>query len=332
MKTIKNNHFVKHGSELVDILTYNKFVLFILFFCIAFSAFLFVSDAPQSFEANTLVVIEDGVTVKQVANILKEKNIVRSTSLFSLRIQLSEQQIIKSGTYLFNERENVFEVSRRLMEGDFGVPVKQVTITEGMTVKEIAERLEGRFPRFNSSKFVNLALKYEGYLFPDTYNFNLYVDENEVIEIARDNFNKKISRIENQILASGKSLNEIITMASIVEKEATKDTIQEVTDVLWNRINIGMRLEVDAVFVYSIGKNSRTVTLNEMRDRSNPYNTYVHEGLPPTPISNPGLESIMASIHPNPTEYIFFLTGNDGEMYFATDFDGHKQNRKLYLD
>ena len=148
----------------------------------------------------------------------------------------------------------------------------------------------------------------------------------------KDNFNNKISKIQDQIDASGKTLNDIVTMASIVEREATKDTIQEVSDVLWKRINLDMRLEVDAVFVYSIGKNSYNVTLDELRDKNNPYNTYVHKGLPPTPISNPGIESILSSVHTKPTEYIFFLTGRDGKMHFSTDFDGHIQNRKLYLD
>lgn len=331
-KIIKNNHFIKHGRELFDVLTYNKFVFFVLFSCIIIAIFLFISDAPQNFRPDTIIIIEPGMTVKQVSITLKEQNIIRSSELFNLRIQLSEQKIIKSGTYLFSERQNVFVISKRLMEGNFGVPIKQVTITEGMTVREIAKRMEDKFPLFNSAKFLNLALKYEGYLFPDTYNFNLYVNETEVIETIRKNFNNQIALIEDEIEASGKSLNDIITMASIVEKEATKDTLQQVSDVLWNRINMGMRLEVDAVFVYSIGKNSHTVTLSEMRDEENPYNTYAHVGLPPTPISNPGIESILASVHTNPTEYIFFLTGKDGEMYFASDFDGHKKNRRLHLD
>jgi UPF0755 protein len=121
-------------------------------------------------------------------------------------------------------------------------------------------------------------------------------------------------------------------MASIVEKEATRDTIQEVTDVLWKRIEEEMPLQVDATFVYSIGKNSFTVTRDEMKDEEDPYHTYVHLGLPPTPISNPGLDTILASINHRPTKYFFFLTGRDGRMYFAVDFAGHKRNRSLYLD
>jgi UPF0755 protein len=331
-KNLKNNHFIKHGTELFELLTHNRFVLFVICFCITLAVFLFISDAPQNFRPDTLIKIEEGVTVKQMANILKKENIIRSTTLFNLRVQLSEYKVIKAGEYLFEERENVFTVSRRLMEGDFGIPIIQVTITEGMTVREIAERMASRFPKFNSAKFINLASKYEGYLFPDTYNFNLFIDEVKIIEIMRDNFDKRISEIQDQIDSSTRTLNEIITMASIVEKEATRETIQEVSDVLWNRINIGMRLEVDAAFVYSINKNSFTVTMAELRDENNPYNTYVHTGLPPTPISNPGMESILASINTNPTDYVFFLTGRDGEMYFANDFDTHIKNRILYLD
>jgi UPF0755 protein len=218
------------------------------------------------------------------------------------------------------------------MNSEFGIPVKDVTISEGMTVQEIATRMSHNFPKFDTENFLNLALKYEGYLFPDTYRFSLNVNELQVIEAMRENFNTKIFSIKTEIENSGKTLDEIITMASIVEKEASRETIQEITDVLWHRIEIGMLLQVDATFVYSINKNSFTVTKTEMRDETDPYNTYIHRGLPPTPISNPGMESILASINNNKTENIFFLTGWDGEMYFASDFDGHIRNRRLHLN
>jgi UPF0755 protein len=97
-------------------------------------------------------------------------------------------------------------------------------------------------------------------------------------------------------------------------------------------MEIDMLLQVDATFVYSIGKHSFTVTKDEMQDAENLYNTYRHRGLPPTPISNPGLESIRASLYPESTENLFFLTGQDGNMYYATNFEGHKSNRILYLN
>lgn len=305
---------------------YLVFVVFVLWL-----GFSFLVDSPSSFKEEVIVEIPEGVSVKEASNILKENKVIRSRTIFNVVLQMSGGKVV-AGEYLFSKTESVFSVADRLSNGKYGIPIKTVTLSEGMTVMEMAERLEYNFPNFNTDNFINLALKYEGYLFPDTYRFSANVSEVDVIETLRETFDIKVSEIRSEIEASGKTLDEIVTMASIVEKEATRDTIQEVTDVLWHRIDIGMALQVDATFVYSIGKNSFTVTKTEIRDEDNEYNTYTHKGLPPTPISNPGLDAIKASISPNPTEYLFFLTGRDGQMYFAVDFDGHRLNRARYLD
>lgn len=332
LKNKKKNRLVGHISDLWELLTYNKAALVVLIATVIIGAFMFKIDTPRNFTPGLILTIEDGSSVKQVADILYENNIIKSPTIFNIYVQLKGDSIVFSGDYLFDEKQTVFEVANRIMNSKYGIPIIQVTITEGMTVREIAERMESRFPKFNTSNFLNLASVYEGYLFPDTYRFSMNVNEVQVIETMRENFNNRISAVKDDILKSGRTLNDIITMASIVEKEATRDTIQEVSDVLWNRIEVGMLLQVDATFVYSIGKNSFTVTRAEMQDETDLYNTYVHIGLPPTPISNPGMAAIMASIYSNPTDYLFFLTGRDGEMYFARNFEEHIINRRRYLD
>jgi UPF0755 protein len=263
---------------------------------------------------------------------LKDEGVIRSRTFFELLVQFMGNRTVKAGDYLFSDPQSIFTVANRISEGIYGIPSKEITLAEGMTVIEMSERLASRLPNFNEDNFIKIALKYEGYLFPDTYKINALADEIDVIEMLRNNFNDKVEGLREEIEASGRTLDEIVTMASIVEKEATRDTIQEVSDVLWHRMDIDMVLQVDATFVYSIGKHSFTVTKEEMRDEDNPYNTYVYKGLPPTPISNPGLAAIKANIKSNQTDYLYFLTGRDGEMYFAADFDGHRRNRALYLD
>jgi UPF0755 protein len=326
------NHFITELKELWDLISHSKPTMVFIILSILLTFFLIKIDTPRKFVPGTIVEIEEGSSVKQAAETLVEENIIKSSSIFNFYIQFSNNKTIAAGEYLFEEDANVFTVAQRLMKGDYGIPIKEVTLSEGMTVHEMGIRLASNFPKFNEQNFLNLALKYEGYLFPDTYRFSLNVDEFQIIETMRDNFNARLLPIREQIENSGKTLDEIITMASIVEKEATRETIQEVSNVLWHRMDLEMLLQVDATFVYSIDKNSFTVTKDEMRDESDEYNTYVHLGLPPTPISNPGMESILASINAEPTEYLFFLTGRDGEMYFAETFDGHKENRRRYLD
>jgi len=128
------------------------------------------------------------------------------------------------------------------------------------------------------------------------------------------------------------TLHEVLTMASIIEKEVrTPEDMKLVSGVLWKRIEVGMPLQVDAPFIYYNGKNSYTLTKEDLSD-DHEYNTYKNKGLPPTAITNPGLDSIRAAITPTNTEYLYFLSDKSGNMYYAKNFEGHKRNRELYLE
>jgi UPF0755 protein len=160
------------------------------------------------------------------------------------------------------------------------------------------------------------------------------VTTEEIIDTLEKTFKQKINTPETKqkVKELNRSLEEIIIFASIVEKESTKDAQQEVANILWERLNIDMPLQVDATFVYSINKGTFDLTQEDLKNGYNPYNTYTHKGLPPTPIGNPGLSSIEAVLNPTSTENLYFLTGKDGEMYYASNFEQHKRNRALYLD
>lgn len=130
---------------------------------------------------------------------------------------------------------------------------------------------------------------------------------------------------------SGRTLNEIITMASLIEEEAnTKESRRIISGILWQRIKQGMRLQVDAVFPYIMNKFSLQLTKEDLMDDS-PYNTYRYAGLPPGPISNPGWDSIYAAIYPAKTSYLYYLSDREGNMYYAKTFEEHKANKAKYL-
>ena len=185
------------------------------------------------------------------------------------------------------------------------------------------------FYNITEEEFIEKALPSEGYLFPDTYYFPENARAEEVIQKLKLTFDEKIAE-NKEILSSEKTLKDIVIMASIIEKEATKDSMQEVSDILWHRIDINMPLQVDAGFVYERDKHTFELSLEDLQTDS-PYNTYVRYGLTPTPISNPGIQALKAAAFPRKTENLYFLTGYDGEMYYAQTLKQHEANKDKYL-
>jgi UPF0755 protein len=223
----------------------------------------------------------------------------------------------------------MFEVLRRISKGEYGIEVKRITVIEGLTTSEMAELFSKEFYNISKEDFIEKALPYEGYLFPDTYYFVENITSEEIISKMRTTFDEKIAE-EKDILTSKKSLKDIVIMASIIEKEATYDSMQEVSNILWHRIDIDMPLQVDAGFVYERGKHTFELSLEDLRTDS-PYNTYVRYGLTPTPIANPGIQALRAAAFPETTKNLYFLTGDDGEMYYAQTLKEHEANKEKYF-
>ena len=147
----------------------------------------------------------------------------------------------------------------------------------------------------------------------------------------RENFDAKISSLSADINTSGHSISDTVIMASIVEKEARTSTNRKiVAGVLWNRLALGMPLQVDAVFGYIFNRDTYSPSLADLKTES-PYNLYLHIGLPPGPIDNPGLDSLLAALHPTKTNYFYYLTDPNGVMHYATTFAEHQANQMKYL-
>ncbi|MBI3458735.1 endolytic transglycosylase MltG, partial [Candidatus Azambacteria bacterium] len=175
-------------------------------------------------------------------------------------------------------------------------------------------------------------LDYEGYLFPDTYR--IFKDESlkYLIEKIFNNLDSKLTvDLRNEIRSQGKTIFEIITMASIIEKEVkTPDDKKIVAGILWKRLSVNMPLQVDASLGYITGKTSRQLTKNDL-SLTSPYNTYTYRGLPRGPISNPSLESIMAATYPQESEFWYYLSTKNGQTIFSKNFEDHKKAKQKYL-
>ena len=198
-------------------------------------------------------------------------------------------------------------------------------------MKDMGVQIKKNIPSFDNATFYNMAKSFEGYLFPDTYFFYSNVTPDQVIETLRNNFNQKIKTALLDIQASGKSLQDVITMASIVEREATSSTDRKmIAGVLWKRISISMPLQVDPPFYYILGKDSSQITLKDLAMDS-PYNLYKNKGLPPTPITNPGMSSILATVNPTTSNNLFFLSDKKGAIHYAPTYEGHVANKLKYL-
>lgn len=286
--------------------------------------------APHAFPAGQLVTIEDGMTVQDAARILEEKNIIASSFLFNFLAGHFSAVGVRSGTYSFEKKLPVFSVVYRVAYGITGAPLIRVTVPEGATTREIAQLFADAVPGFSAERFRALATSKEGYLFPETYIVAPGITEEAVVALMERTFSEKIVAIQDEIDAFGKPLQDVVTMASILEKEARLyETRQTVAGILWKRIEIGMALQVDAVFGYIYDTETFSPTFNQLTATDSPYNTYQHKGLPPGPISNPGLEALKAAVNPIKTSYLYYLTGSDGTMHYSRTFDEHVANRRF---
>lgn len=285
---------------------------------------------PLHFKRGTIVTVSKGQSVKQIAQQFKSHGIIQSEAVFTnLIVIFNLDSKIVSGDYVFKDKVSTLEVIKRLSRGDYQILAKRVTLIEGLTAREMSEVFASNFYTVPADAFLAVASSSEGYLFPDTYYFPENVKADEIVQKLTLTFNEKIAE-HPEILRSEKSLKDIVIMASIIEKEATTESMQEVSNILWNRIMEGMPLQVDAGFVYERGKHTFELSLDDLKEDS-PYNTYVRLGLTPTPISNPGIQALLAAAFPEPTENFYFLTGYDGEMYYAKTLKEHDANKEKYL-
>lgn len=314
-----------------------------------------VNSAASTVSMPVPVTIAKGAAGSAVTGQLAELKLLSSPWVFDLYVYAKgASRKIQAGEYLLDRKMSMAEIVDIITQGQVVDDQRPVTVIEGWTNQQIGERLgmeefaaalatgDFEFAFHDDARFFN----YQGFLFPDTY----LVDRDEgaagAVKKMLANFESKISeQVLDDIRSSGRGLGEVIIVASIVEKEVGRNTdrltgedlelMQRerrlVASVLYNRLKQGMPLQSDATVNYVTGKKDRRPLLEDTKVQS-PYNTYQVTGLPPTPISNPGLDAIMAAIYPATSDYLYFLNSPDGTAYFARTLQEHNQNRAKYLE
>ncbi|MDD5639490.1 MAG: endolytic transglycosylase MltG [Candidatus Pacebacteria bacterium] len=294
--------------------------------------------------------ITSGERAKEIAQKLKDKKFIINDFTFLINLYLeNKQNTIQSGDYLLAQNMSVNKIIEIITSGK--TSARKLTIVEGWTLKDIALELE-KIELANAEEFYKItgapamdysnkvskpkdfskeftflsdkpqSLGLEGYLYPDTYYLTSEDSIENIIKKSLKNFDEKLTQeLKNEIKKQGKSVFEIVTIASIIEKEVKGTSDRKmVSGVIQNRMKIGMALQIDATTLY--GQSDGTKIDNK---KDSPYNTYLNRGLPLGPICNPSIDSIMAAIYPTANNYLFYLSARDGTTIFSKTFEEHKR-------
>ena len=285
----------------------------------------FIFKVPKTIE------IDEGLTTKEIAAVLKNSGILLEPYSFVFWANVSGNDgKLKSGIYDLSPVSNVFALFGLLSKG--GRPKEiQVTIPEGFTTRDIAERLYENGVVEDETACYNYLKPFEGYLYPDTYNFYLKMSFGDIVTKMKDRFYEVVPA-DYTDLAKKKNLTfpDAIILASIVEKEAKFDEDRPlVASVFLNRLAKGMPLQADSTILYALGVHKEWLSPEDYKIDS-PYNTYKNTFLPPTPICNPGIKSIMAVVEAPETEYYYFMTTPDGNAIFSKTLAEHEANLRKY--
>ncbi len=311
-----------------------------------------------------IFVIKKGEGVNQISQNLKDEKLIRTMWDFEVYVWLKKMgKNFQAGEYLLSPNMNIKEITQILVSGKIIPNQKIIKTIEGWNYIEITEYLKNKMnlwedvflstwcdsqwknkysflednpwfnkesPRFERYPFQIIPL--EGYLFPDTYQIYKDADVKDVTKKMLDNFDKKLSyQMREDIKKQGKTIFEIVTLASIIEKEVPKEEDRKiVAGIFYKRLEKGMCLESCATINFLLGDNKKRLSFEDTRIES-PYNTYLNKGLPPGPISNPGISAINAAIYPQETDYLFFLSKPNSETVFSKTFKEHNQNITKWL-
>jgi len=271
--------------------------------------YIYAANPPRHFPAGKMVSVEPGLGLQELALKLEQEQVIGSPFWFrTYAIILGGERAMKAGQYYLPYPQSTFAIAWRMVRGEHGIENKRVTVPEGYTIEKISKLLEGKFPYFDSQIFLVKAR--EGYLFPDTYFIPVNATATDVISIMESNFHRQTSNLKEEIENSGRSFEDIINMAAIIEREASGAADRSViSGILWKRLDNGIALQVDIAPV-----------------------TYERRGLPDNPIANPGILAIKAAIHPEESPYLYYLHDKLGNTYYARTFDEHKENKRKYLN
>ena len=304
---------------------------------------LFLVNTPGSGRNIQILEFGKGQTLKKFAPLLEERKIITSAGLFVLYARLrGDDGRVKAGYYQFNDAMTPAEILRRMVAGD--VYEQRFAVPEGYSVYQIAELLAGRrlFDKeeflkecFNRPLLRELGINgksVEGYLYPSTYDIKPNMTAADLIRLMAGQFDKVYSReFAGRVNGSRLSKREIITLASMIEKEAVKSEEKPlIASVFYNRLARRMPLQSDPTSVYGVRAFAGNISKQDIT-HATPFNTYRISGLPPGPIGNPGSGAIEAVLKPASTRYLYFVAKKDGSHYFSTTLEEHNAAVRKYL-
>lgn len=287
--------------------------------------------SPQDTSARVFV-IPKGEAVRSIGNSLKEQGFIKDPVVFFLYVKMNNlERNIQAGSFKISPSMTLVEIIQTFKSGSEDI---WITVPEGYRAAEVAEVLEKSLETYDSSWIEEIENE-EGYLFPDTYLIPKDADIATVISIFRNTFNSKIE--EAGFSPDDPNLSDVVIIASLIEREAITDEEKPmIASVINNRLNDNMALDIDATLQYIKGKDSTgkwwSVPLAADKQLNSPYNTYKYPGIPPGPISNPGIEAIKAAANPAESDYYFYIHDKDGNVHFAKSLAEHNRNIERYLN
>ncbi len=300
------------------------------------------------------ITVSPGMDSTDISYLLQENGLIRNGLIFKYYLRFkNEGSRFQAGTYAMTPGMTIDQIIEMLNKGDtVRAETIRFTIPEGFTIMQIADTLSG-LNYIDRSKFLRLAdrpeafagllsshipdradlrHRLEGYLFPETYEMKKGSTEEDIIRRMLEELERKLSGLpegwRNQLKENNIDFHQMMTIASLIEREVVVDDERPiVAGVIYNRLKAKMPLQIDATVQYLFDKPKERLFEKDLRMES-PYNTYLHEGLPPGPIASPGLESIRAALYPKKTNYLFYVTKKDGTQrhLFAETYEQHKKN------
>jgi UPF0755 protein len=281
--------------------------------------------------------IETGMNARKIGDLLEDRGLVRSARFFEWSVRWQDlAHKLEAGTYKLNGARSTTSVVRELLKAP--IQTQRITIPEGLTRQEVAGLLQ-KHTSLDSSRFALLsedpelirqldieAPTLEGYLFPETYFLDAKTTEREVIQLMVGEFHKVFAdTLSPRLKTLDLTLHQAVTLASIVEREAVVSEERPIISAVFHRrLRLNRRLESCATVEYALGVHKKRLTNADLKVKS-PFNTYLHRGLPPTPIGNPGKASILATLDPADTDYLYFVARGNGRHIFSHTHVEHER-------
>lgn len=336
-------------------------VAFLSFIVLGISIYGYFSLTPVSNgDKEVEFDIKDGENLDTILANLKKDNLIKNVQISKIYVSLAHTKPYYAGTFLLNNGMSTQEILDYIADPSHIMDNSiRFTIPEGAWAKEVAANLSKELPftqeeilaQWNDQNYINelaqsysflnpevldndqLKVKLEGYLFPETYYLDKDMSLDKVTRMFLDQFNSVYQKYKTQFDQSEMSVEEIVTLASIIQFESdSTDSMKSISGVFYNRLEQGMKLQSSVTVCYALYEDFSDAQACETQiDVDSPYNTYLHEGLPIGPILNPGQDAIAAALEPEENDYLFFaadihnVKSNPGKVYYSVDYEEHQQ-------